>query len=356
VASGVAFVLALAGYARTTGTPHVAEARVYAAVSAGALFLALAIHLFLRRSEYAWWVGFVTSLVDVTIVTACLVGMLVVDEPLAAVNNPVAYPVYFVALAATGLRLDARACAAAGAAAVVGYSAVVVAAALHPDPASTHGALEYGRFGAANQGVRILLLAATAGIGTTVNLRMQTPHILSANDALTRLMNRRAFEDRWEGEVARARRYGRPISLAAIDIDYFKHYNDSHGHAAGDLALQSVARVIRGRIRAGDFAARMGGEEFVVALPETNAASALSIAEALRRAVSEVELPIPGSRTPGKVTVSIGVASWPEHGQEIGRLMERADERLYEAKLAGRDQVKGPLGAPDHEPRPAGLY
>jgi diguanylate cyclase (GGDEF)-like protein len=181
-------------------------------------------------------------------------------------------------------------------------------------------------------------------LGTLVNLRMQKPHILSAADSLTGMMNRRTFEDRWQGEVARARRYGRPISIAAIDIDYFKQFNDTYGHAAGDLALQSVGRVIRSRVRTGDYAARIGGEEFVVALPETNSVNATAVAEQLRQAVAQNPIHVAGHRGAVNVTISIGVAAWPEHGEEITRLLERADNRLYEAKLAGRDQVKGPGG------------
>ena len=88
--------------------------------------------------------------------------------------------------------------------------------------------------------------------------------------------------------------------------------------------------------------ARIGGEEFVVALPETNSVAAMTVAEGLRRAVAENPIAIPGSRTPANVTISIGVASCPEHGEEVTRLLDRADDYLYEAKLAGRDQVKGP--------------
>ncbi len=93
----------------------------------------------------------------------------------------------------------------------------------------------------------------------------------------------------------------------------------------------------------------MGGEEFVVALPETNAAAAMAVAEGLRRAVADNPIMIPGSRTPAKVTISIGVASWPEHGEEVTRLLDRADDYLYEAKLAGRDQVKGPATRVERE-------
>ncbi|MBK5099350.1 MAG: GGDEF domain-containing protein, partial [Gemmatimonadetes bacterium] len=269
----------------------------------------------------------------VTIVSVTLGVFLLVGRTDMALMNPVAFPVYFLALAATSMRLDHRACAVAGGLAVLQYGMIVVIGAA----AGGLTELEIG-----TQGVRLVLLGTMGMLGTLVNLRMQKPHVLSANDGLTGLLNRRAFEDRWNGEVARVRRHGRPISIAAIDIDYFKQFNDTYGHAAGDTALRSVARVIQNRVRGGDFVARLGGEEFVVALPETNSSAALTVAEGLRRAVAENPIAIPGSRTPANVTISIGVASWPEHGEEVTRLLDRADDYLYEAKLAGRDQVKGP--------------
>jgi len=256
------------------------------------------------------------------------------------------FPLYFLALSATTIRLDHRACAVAGLTAVVQYAAIVLVAVLLWDlNAPEYAPFIYGTFDSGSQLGRLLILATAGWLGTLVNLRMQKPHILSAADSLTGMMNRRTFEDRWQGEVARARRYGRPISIAAIDIDYFKQFNDTYGHAAGDTALQSVGLVIRNRVRAGDFAARIGGEEFVVALPETSSVDAVTMAEQLRRAIAENPIRINGQRDVANVTISIGVASWPEHGEEITRLLERADNRLYEAKLAGRDQVKGPGGS-----------
>lgn len=314
-------------------TGQAPASRVYLSIIYVALPVAGLIHIFVVRANYGWWIGFVTTVLDVTIVSVTLAAFLFVGRPDLALMNPLAFPVYFLALAATSMRLDHRACAMAGGLAVLQYGAIVVIAAQSGDLTD----LQIGA-----QGVRIVLLGAMGVLGTLVNLRMQKPHVLSANDGLTGLLNRRAFEDRWNGEVARARRHGRPISIAAIDIDYFKQFNDTNGHAAGDTALRSVSRVIQNRVRGGDFVARLGGEEFVVALPETNAAAALAVAEGLRRAVADNPIMLPGSRTPAKLTISIGVASWPEHGEEVTRLLDRADDYLYEAKLAGRDQVKGP--------------
>jgi diguanylate cyclase (GGDEF)-like protein len=316
---------------------HRSEAAlVYLAVTCVSLPVAGLLHLIVIRADYRWSIGFVTSALDVSIVSLTLAAFLFNGRLDLALMNPVAFPVYFLALSATSMRLDHRACAVAGALAVVQYGGIACAAILFA------GAAGFGTVELATQGARIALLGAMGMLGTLVNVRMQKPHVLSANDGLTGLLNRHAFEDRWSGEVARARRYGRPISIAAIDIDYFKQFNDTHGHAAGDLALQSIARVIRSRVRGGDFVARLGGEEFVVALPETNSAAALRIAEKLREAVANHRIAMPGGRTPESVTISIGVASWPDHGEEVTRLLDRADDRLYEAKLAGRDQVKGP--------------
>jgi len=327
-------------------TPESAQSRIHLAGGLLAAPISVLMLLLIRRAHYRWWMGLTTTLFDVTMVSAALAAFLVAGNPHAAVNSQMVFPLYFLALSATTIRLDHRACAVAGLTAVVQYAAIVLVAALLWDlNAPEYAPFTYGTFDPGSQLGRVLILATAGWLGTLVNLRMQKPHILSAADSLTGMMNRRTFEDRWQGEVARARRYGRPISIAAIDIDYFKQFNDTYGHAAGDTALQSVGRVIRSRVRGGDFAARMGGEEFVVALPETNSANAVTMAEQLRRAIAENPIRINGQRDVAHVTISIGVASWPEHGEEITRLLERADNRLYEAKLAGRDQVKGPGGS-----------
>jgi diguanylate cyclase (GGDEF)-like protein len=332
---GLSFAAISFAFLGTLATGRTDTALVYLSVTYVGLPFAGLIHLFVSRADYRWAIGFATSVLDVSIVSATLGAFLLIGRTDLALMNPVAFPVYFLALAATSMRLDHRACAVAGLFAVVQYSGIV-GSALVSNPEV------FGTFDIAAQGARIFLLGAMGALGILVNMRMQKPHVLSANDSLTGLLNRRAFEDRWSGEVARARRYGRPISVAAIDIDYFKQFNDTHGHAAGDIALQCVARVLRSHIRGGDFVARVGGEEFMVALPETNTTAAMRVAELLREAVATNPVSIPGRHEPVPVSISIGVASWPDHGGEVTRLLDRADDRLYEAKLAGRDQVKGP--------------
>jgi diguanylate cyclase (GGDEF)-like protein len=172
---------------------------------------------------------------------------------------------------------------------------------------------------------------------------------LAGTDALTSLPNRRAFDERMDDEWRRGRRAGTPLSVLFIDVDYFKAYNDTYGHALGDDALATVAHSIATAVRRpGDVPARYGGEEFVVLLPDTPLEGAQHIAEAIRLRVQACAIPHRASAL-GTVTVSIGcaTASPPGLGGAYG-LLGAADQQLYKAKAAGRDCVR-PLalaGAP----------
>jgi diguanylate cyclase (GGDEF)-like protein len=159
---------------------------------------------------------------------------------------------------------------------------------------------------------------------------------LAVTDTLTALVNRRQLFTVGEAEMARARRHGHPLSVLMIDIDGFKRINDGNGHAAGDAVLQEVAaRVIAGR-RQEDTAARYGGDEIVMLLPETDAGAALLVAERVRLSVGAE--PIRGAGGALRVTLSIGVATASADVSDLAALLCRADEALYAAKRAGRDQ------------------
>jgi diguanylate cyclase (GGDEF)-like protein len=156
-------------------------------------------------------------------------------------------------------------------------------------------------------------------------------------DPLTHLRNRRAFDEILAGEVIRYERYGRPLALMILDIDHFKNINDRFGHEAGDEVLRRIARLIAARVRDADTAARMGGEEFVVLLPETALAAAAEVAERMRAAISELHIEWRNLRVP--VRVSIGVSAAPERVGHPHQLIGSADAALYRAKDAGRDRV-----------------
>ena len=157
---------------------------------------------------------------------------------------------------------------------------------------------------------------------------------LANRDPLTRTLNRRKLGDVLEAETARAARYATPFSLALLDIDHFKHINDSHGHDAGDAVLVELARRLTASLRQVDRLARFGGEEFVVAAPGIDLAGAAELAERLRRAVADE--PFVGV---GRVTASFGLAAW-RPGDSPEDLLKRADEALYRAKDGGRNRVE----------------
>lgn len=164
---------------------------------------------------------------------------------------------------------------------------------------------------------------------------------LAVTDGLTGLANRRAFDAHLDEEIRRARRYHRPLSLIMADIDHFKHYNDTHGHPQGDIVLQELAAVLRGAVRETDLLARYGGEEFVVILPETDKEGALNVAEKVHAAIAAHPFPLCESQPGGRLTISLGVAAFPEDLPEPVDLVMRADHALYRAKREGRDRVCG---------------
>ncbi|MBR9883596.1 MAG: diguanylate cyclase [Oceanospirillales bacterium] len=161
---------------------------------------------------------------------------------------------------------------------------------------------------------------------------------LSYEDPLTGLKNRRYFDEVMAREVALAARQRRPLSLLICDIDKFKDFNDTYGHTAGDEALRRVACKMRESFRQTDIACRYGGEEFVIIMPDASSEDALKRAEELRRAVSMDSVVIDG-QTLEPVTLSAGIASWPENVSEADSLLTSADKALYSAKRSGRDRV-----------------
>jgi len=169
-------------------------------------------------------------------------------------------------------------------------------------------------------------------------LREQAMH-----DKLTGLYNRHYVEEWFGLELLRAQRHGRSIAAIMLDIDHFKRFNDSFGHEAGDLVLRELAGVLRRFARQSDVASRYGGEEFLVLLPECPFDAALRKAEQLREEAAKLKLEH-NDRGLGSVTVSIGVAAFPDHAQEAKALLRCADEALYDAKAAGRDRVVGYSG------------
>ena len=162
---------------------------------------------------------------------------------------------------------------------------------------------------------------------------------LATTDELTSLFNVRHFREALRREHDRCVRYKKPYSVILGDIDHFKNYNDKNGHVAGDGALQLAASLLKARARDSDLVARYGGEEFIVLCPEVNAEQATVLAEALRKNLEQAHFPHGEKQPLGRVTMSLGVASFPAHGSEPGDIVKHADEALYASKGAGRNCV-----------------
>lgn len=305
-----------------------------------ALAEALIVYSAVMRSWGRRWIGFLSGLVDVTLVSLALWVSLRLGNPLGATNDLVIFPVYFLVIGATSLRYDWRVCVITGSAAVLQYLGLVLYAVWQwdlDDPA-LGGAYAYA-FGWPHQAVRLVLLTMATVLATTLVVRAYQQRKLSTRDRLTLLANRGFFDDSLRRIGAVAARSGEPVAVAMIDVDHFKQFNDTYGHAAGDSALREVARVLGGSFRTTDLVARYGGEEFVGLFPGMRLPDAQRRMEEMRATIAALPVPVDVKGQTATVTVSIGGAVWPNDGVSLEEAVTIADRRLYVAKRTGRDRV-----------------
>jgi diguanylate cyclase (GGDEF)-like protein len=163
---------------------------------------------------------------------------------------------------------------------------------------------------------------------------LSVARLRATSDALTGLPNRRAADETLKRMVAQAGRTLSPLSAVMLDLDHFKQINDIHGHEQGDEVLAAIGAILSGCMRDSDFAARFGGEEFLLLLPDTAHEQAAVLAEKLRGTIADAQLGV------GSITASLGVASFPEDGLDAEQLLRRADGALYAAKDHGRNRVE----------------
>jgi two-component system cell cycle response regulator len=220
------------------------------------------------------------------------------------------------------------------------YFAIVYFTASHWDlNNSIYSPYPYGLFSWSAQISRLIIMLTASALSLALVSRSQRLLQMATSDHLTGLFNRGYVDDRLAIELSRARRYGKQLSIAVIDADRFKSLNDTHGHSAGDLVLRTIGSILRESFRQSDTAGRYGGEEFVVILPETDMEAAQRKVERLREQVASTPIALATRGEKIQMTISAGLASFPQDGEDAAELFALADERMFLAKREGRNRV-----------------
>jgi len=278
---------------------------------------------------------FVATTVDVSLVSGVLISFALSGRPTVAANSMFIWELYLLAIVVSALHFDLRVVGFAGAMAIAQWAGVLGWVTAHwglpTDIASSRPHI------VVVQTLRFVLIGGFTVATALIVLRTVRLMQLSGSDALTGLANRALLDQRLVEEVAAVRRWGRPLSVAFLDIDRFKDFNDRWGHAAGDEALRATARTMIEVCRESDVIARWGGEEFVLVLPDSAAKDAEMVIERIRQRLAVT--PVPGVALDARVTLSAGIAAFPTDGESAGELEQAADRRLMEAKRLGRDRV-----------------
>ena len=291
--------------------------------------LIVATGLFQKLPGRAEWLPFLAKVRLVTAVATAFVAALMLDR---GYGFGVAGMVVII-LTGPYVAIDGRDLLATNIAVIVAVSLLMVTSPL-------------SGFDIAGTMVFVLLaVAASTLLGRVIEVSNRRAFMLdlelhrdARTDSLTGLDNRRAMEERGPIEMKRAQRFGTPVSLVLCDLDHFKAINDKHGHEAGDAALRTVARVLRGALRETDMLGRWGGEEFMAVLVDTHARPAIEVAERMRTAVSSAKF----DDLPGGATISLGVSTVDKvtaPGAVWDALIKEADQLLYQAKKEGRNRV-----------------
>ncbi len=308
-------------------------------VAGTAFVAAVIIEKAVQRGLHRPGLPFATTIADVSIISLGLLAFWFIDLPIVATNSRVIFEAYFVAIAASALRYSPPVCLVAGGTAITQYAILsMLTPVVFTEEALANGVSSYGGFEPATQAARLILLLAMTVMALTIVDRTIRLRRQGTFDRLTGLFNRAYAEEYLGPELARSARMGDSVVIAMLDVDKFKPFNDTHGHAAGDAALREMAKLLRGTLRRSDVIARFGGEEILIVMPGTRLQAALEKLDEVRVAIGLKEIPLPRGGT-GQITVSIGVAAYPEDGTEPDELLDVADARLYVAKEDGRNRI-----------------
>jgi diguanylate cyclase (GGDEF)-like protein len=306
----------------------------------GAVFVNVFAQLWLslaRRQRTHRWLPFASSAFDVSAATLVL-AILALNHLPSGLNSMVVWCGYLLAIVLTALRGDARVTVFAGGLALIEYAtlaAVAIGSTTSPEQLIS---ADYGAVTVGTQLQRLVLLAITTLITAMVTFRMQRVVEMSGTDGLTGLPNRVWLLHRVPRAMDAVQRDGSSLSLALIDLDSFKRVNDEAGHRAGDRALKHVVSILREGAEPGENLVRIGGQEFVL-LMRKPIGSAWERVEALRRQLLQSPFEPERGGEPFRLSLSAGIATYPQEGADLSRLLRRADQRLQQAKREGRNRV-----------------
>ena len=290
-----------------------------------------------RRQRRYRWLSFVTAAFDVTITSVALLVLAINHLP-AGLNSLIVWCGYLLAIVLTALRNDGRITLMAGVLALLQYGLLTLIALTFVSSPEQLISSDYGAVTASTQLQRLLVLVIATAVTAMLVYRMQQLVEMSGTDGLTNLPNRTWLVHRMPRLFDAARIDGGSLTLALIDLDHFKRINDEIGHRAGDRALRHVVSMLRQTEQPGEWLVRLGGEEFVMVLRKP-IGTAWERVDMIRRLVSERPFEPERNGDPIRLTFSAGLASYPQEGSDLSRLLHRANDRLQQAKREGRNRV-----------------
>jgi two-component system, cell cycle response regulator len=289
-----------------------------------------------RRRQHRW-LPFATAAFDVTAATLVLI-VLVLNHLPSGLNSMVVWCCYLLAIVLTAMRSDGRVTLFAGTLALVEYALVVAWAIGTTSSPEQLISVDYGAVTSGTQVQRLVLIAIVTLITAMVTYRMQRVVEMSGTDGLTGLPNRIWLLHRAPRLMDAVQRDGSSLSLALIDLDHFKRINDEAGHRAGDRAIRHVVSTLRDAAEPGESLVRIGGQEFVLLLSKP-IGTAWERVDALRRQLLQRPFEPERGAEPFHLSLSAGIATYPQEGVDLSRLLRRADQRLQQAKHEGGNRV-----------------
>jgi diguanylate cyclase (GGDEF)-like protein len=337
----LAFLAAIGAMAVVTGVRDRVDSfgTLMALVGAAVGFEVISQMVERRRPRLHWLIQLKVAFFAVGIGAAIWVSVRSPDA-VAYTRHPIVFLIYLLLITTAGLRDEPRLPLGAGLYALLSYVAVGLTV---PGVAAESGPVKAAALLRDFDGTAMishsLMLICTTAMAVASARRGQAVRRLSLRDGLTGLANRQVFEACLSSEAERARRSGQPLSVAMIDVDFFKSLNDTYGHAFGDEVLRWIARRLRESFRSTDLVARYGGEEFVVVFVDSSDDRLVARLDALRERIASTVFHPGQSAESVRVTVSVGVGCWPADAPNVRAALAVADERLYLAKGAGRNRV-----------------